>query len=90
MSIEKVNTYLASSVNTPFFYFVGDSRYQDVKEKLTELGSSIVRVSDYCRNDDKLPDIDGLFDQSNNCWREYKWQEDGSYRAWRVPCALWK
>jgi hypothetical protein len=63
MSIEKVNTYLASSVNTPFFYFVGDSRYQDVKEKLSELGLSIVRVSDYCRNDDKLPDIDGLFDQ---------------------------
>jgi len=63
MSIEKVNTYLASSVNTPFFYFVGDSRYQDVKEKLSELGLSIVRVSDYCRNNDKLPDIDGLFDQ---------------------------
>ena len=63
MSIEKVNTYLSSSVNTPFFYFVGDSRYQDVKEKLTELGFSIVRVSDYCRNDDKVPDIDGLLDQ---------------------------
>lgn len=63
MSVEKVITYLASSVNTPFLYFVGDSRYQDVKEKLTELGFSIVRVSDYCRNVDKLPDIDGLFDQ---------------------------
>lgn len=63
MSIDKVYTYLTSSVNSPFFYFVGDSRYQDVKEKLTELGFSIVRVSDYCRNDDKLPDIDGLFDQ---------------------------
>ena len=62
MAFEKVNTYLASSVNTPFFYFVGDSRYQNVKEKLTEFGLSIVRVSDYCRNDDKLPDIDGLID----------------------------
>ena len=63
MPNKKVNTYIASSLNTPFFYFVGDSRYQDVKEKLTELGFSIVRLSDYCRNDDKLPDIDGLFDQ---------------------------
>ena len=63
MSIEKVNTYLTSSVNSPYFYFVGDSRYQDVKEKLTEMGFSIVKVSDYCRNDDKLPDIDRLFDQ---------------------------
>ncbi len=63
MSIEKVNTYLTSSVNTPFFYFVGDSRYQDVKEKLAEMGFSIVKVSDYCRNEDKLPDIDRLLDQ---------------------------
>ena len=63
MSIERVITYLASNVNTPFFYFVGDCGYPFVKEKLTELGFSIVRVSDYCRNDDKLPDIDGLIDQ---------------------------
>ena len=38
MSIEKVKTYLTSSVNSPFFYFVGDSRYQDIKEKFAELG----------------------------------------------------
>lgn len=63
MSIEKIMSYLASSVNTPFFYFVGDSTYQDVKEKLTELGFSIVRISDHCRNDDRLPDIDGLINQ---------------------------
>jgi len=63
MSIEKVNTYLTSSVKTPFFYFVGDSRYQDAKEKLAEMGFSIIRVSDYCQNVDKLPDIDRLFDQ---------------------------
>ena len=63
MSIDKVNTYLTSSVKTPFFYFVGDSRYQDAKEKLAEMGFSIIRVSDYCQNNDKLPDIDKLFDQ---------------------------
>lgn len=63
MSIEKVNTYLTSGVKTPFFYFVGDSRYQDAKEKLAEMGFSIIRVSDYCQNNDKLPDIDRLFDQ---------------------------
>jgi hypothetical protein len=63
MSIEKVNRYLTSSVSTPYFFFVGDGGYQDAKEKLSELGLSIVRVSDYCRNDDKLPDIDGLLEQ---------------------------
>lgn len=63
MSIERIMSYLASSVNSPFFYFVGDSKYQDVKEKLTELGFSIVRVSDHCRNDDRLPDMDGFYDQ---------------------------
>jgi hypothetical protein len=58
MSIEKVNKYLASTVSNPYFYFVGDDAYLDVKKKLSESGLSIVRVSDYCRNDDKLPDID--------------------------------
>lgn len=27
------------------------------------MGFSIIRVSDYCQNNDKLPDIDRLFDQ---------------------------
>lgn len=60
MSIEKVNAYLASSVSTPFFYSVSDRNYLSVREKLTESGFSIVKVSDYCQNDDKLPDIDEI------------------------------
>jgi len=63
MSIDAITTYLTSTVSTPFFYSVGDSKYQSIKNKLTELGFSIVKVSDYCRDDDKLPDIDDLFNQ---------------------------
>jgi hypothetical protein len=63
MSFEKVRRYFSSSVSTPYYFFVGDGDYQDIKEKLTEFGFSIIRVSDYCRNDDKLPDMDGLIEQ---------------------------
>ena len=89
MSIEKVNTYLTSGVKTPFFYFVGDSRYQDAKEKLAEMGFSIIRVSDYCQNNDKLPDIDRLFDQLTTS-DEHTNENKMAVIAWRVPCASWK
>ena len=41
----------------------GDEQYQGVKDKMSELGLNIIKVSDYCRKDDKLPDIDGLLEQ---------------------------
>jgi len=62
MSIDKVSKYLSSNVRTPYFLFIGDDEYRDIKEKLSELGLNIVRISDYCQNDDKLPDIDKLIE----------------------------
>ena len=63
MSIERVCKYLVSNVNKPYFLAVGDLQYQGVKGKLSEFGLKTLRVSDYCRNDDKMPDIDGLLEQ---------------------------
>jgi len=63
MSIEKISKYLTSNVRTPYFFFIGDGEYQGVKDKMSELGLNIIKVSDYCRNEDKLPDIDGLIEQ---------------------------
>ena len=62
MPIERVRNYLSSSVKTPYFLAIGDGEYKGVKEKLTDLGLNIIRVSDYCRNNDRQPDIDGLLE----------------------------
>jgi hypothetical protein len=60
MSIEAVNKYLSSNVKLPYFLVVGDGQYIDIKNKLSELGMSFVKVSEYCGDDDKPPDIDRL------------------------------
>ena len=62
MPIERVRNYLSSSVKTPYFLAIGDGEYKGVKEKLTDLGLGIIRVSDYCRKNDRQPDIDGLLE----------------------------
>ena len=62
MPIQAVNKYLSSNVKAPYFLVVGDAQYKGVKDKLSELGLSFVKVSDYC-GDDKLPDIDGLLER---------------------------
>jgi hypothetical protein len=61
MMIEEVKKYLCSSVELPYFLIVGDRDYKGVKNKLSELGLTFVKLSDYSV-DDKLPDIDDLFE----------------------------
>lgn len=63
MWIQAINKYLSSSVKTPYFLVVGDGQYKDVRDKLSELGLTFVKVSEYCGGDDKLPDIDGLVER---------------------------
>lgn len=60
MSIQEIKKYLSSSVQAPYFFVVGDKDYKDIKENLSELGFSFVKASDYCNDDDKIPDIDNL------------------------------
>ena len=61
--IQAVNKYLTSDVKTPFFLVVDDGQYVSIKNKLSELELSFVKVSDYCSHDDKLPDIDSLLER---------------------------
>jgi hypothetical protein len=63
MPIEAAKQYLQSDVRSPFFLVVGDNQYVDVKNKITELGLGIVRVSDYCGAKDKPPKLDDLCDR---------------------------
>ena len=44
MPVEKVSKYLTSNVRTPYFLVVGDDQYQDVKDKMSELGLNIIKV----------------------------------------------
>ncbi len=62
MLVQAVNRYISSNIRAPYFLFIGDRHYKSVKDKLAELGFSIVLVSDYCSSNDKLPDIDSLLE----------------------------
>jgi hypothetical protein len=62
MLLKAVNKYLSSNVKTPYFLAVGDGQYKDVKNKLSELEFTFVKVSKYCGGEDKLPDIDSLLE----------------------------
>jgi hypothetical protein len=62
MQIDLVKEYLTSTVKTPYFMFVSDSHYKPAIDELLVLGFDPVRTSNFCGGDDKLPDIDGLFD----------------------------
>ena len=63
MPIQAVYKYLSSNVKAPYFLLVGDGQYRGVKDKLLELGLTLVKVSDYCGGDDKLPNIDSLIER---------------------------
>lgn len=61
MQIDSVKKYLTSSVKTPYFLFISDGQYATAMDELSILGLDPVPMSDFCNNDDKTPDIDGLF-----------------------------
>lgn len=57
-----VVNYLKNAKGLPFFYSVGDENYLDVLSDLKHLGLSVIRVSDFCKKEDKFPDLDDLID----------------------------
>lgn len=61
MQIDSVKEYLTSSVKTPYFLFISDGQYATAMDELSILGLNPVPMSGFCNNDDKMPDIDGLF-----------------------------
>ena len=58
--METVKQYLTSTVKTPFFLFVSDGQYLTVLNNLKDCGFETVRLSEFCGDEDKIPDIDGL------------------------------
>ncbi len=63
MLCKEIKNYISTAQGFPFFYIVGDKEYSDILDELKQLGiSSIVRLSDFCPQNDKLPSIDELVD----------------------------
>ena len=60
MQIDPVRKYLVSSVKTPFFLFISDEKYAKVMNELSVFGLDFVPMSGFSKNDDRMPDIDGL------------------------------
>lgn len=65
MPVNAVKKYLVSSAAYPFFLVTGDTQYEAIKDRLTELSFAFIRVSTYCSDNDmdKLPDIDRLIEK---------------------------
>ena len=61
MWIEAVKRYLTSTVKTPYFLFISDGQYMAAIDELKVCGLNFVPISSFCRDDDKIPDIDELF-----------------------------
>jgi len=61
MQIEAAKSYLTSPVKTPYFIFVSDEQYLSAIDELKVCGLDVVPMSRFCSDDDKQPDIDGLF-----------------------------
>lgn len=61
MQIDSIKSYLTSTVKTPFFLFVSDGQYLAVIDELKVLGLDFVPMSRFCSGEDKIPDIDELF-----------------------------
>ena len=72
MLCEAVKKYISTAKGLPFFYIVGDEEYLSTLEELKQGGLSVVRVSDYCTNEDRFPDIDDLIDAIRTSDVDYK------------------
>jgi len=63
MQLDDVMKYLFSTDKKPYFLFISDDQYDIVKNELLMAELSLIRTSDFCINDDKLPDNDVLLER---------------------------
>lgn len=62
MRCEELENYLSVAKGLPFFYILGDRDYHDVLTEFRQSGIAVVRMSDFCRAEDKFPSVDDLVD----------------------------
>lgn len=62
MLCREVQNYISTAKGLPFFYVVGDDNYKSILGELKQNGISVVRMSDFCLKDDRIPSIEELID----------------------------
>lgn len=67
-----VLNYLSTARGLPFFYVVDDSQYLSILDELKQTGLGVIRVSDFCKQNDKFPSIDGIIDSFRTADIDYK------------------
>lgn len=60
MNMKAIDDYFASKIHKPFYMVVGDVEYGEIIDSLKSRAISIMHVSDCCKSDDKVPDLDDL------------------------------
>jgi hypothetical protein len=64
MYLDSVKHYFElKDVNTPFFLFVGDDKYATVLNDLSGIDISFLNISDFCTNNDKVPNFDTFLER---------------------------
>ena len=61
MPCDAVKGYFNSPTMTPFFLFVSDRKYRNIVNTLSLQEVTFKKLSDFCNDNDKLPDIDRLY-----------------------------
>lgn len=61
MTLDSVKEYLSSKDKKAYFVFVDNDRYSTVLDEFNSLGVNAIRISDYCKDSDKMPNIDNFF-----------------------------
>ena len=72
MLFEEVNNYISTAKGLPFFYFVGDGNYAQILQELSAICGRTIKMSDFCKRDDKFPSIDDLIDEIRTSDVDYK------------------
>lgn len=72
MLCEEVNNYISTAKGLPFFYFVGDGNYAQILQELSAICGRTIKMSDFCKRDDKFPSIDDLIDEIRTSDVDYK------------------
>lgn len=67
-----IANYLKEAQGLPFFYTVGDDEYNNALTELKQAGLTVIRVSNFCSKDDKVPDIDELIDYFRTADVDYR------------------
>lgn len=72
MLCKEAKNYMSSAKGLPFFYQIGDEGYLQVLKDLMQEGASLIRMSDFCSKEDKLPNVDELVDYLRTADVDYR------------------